>query len=247
MNETVLLTATIKPNKNIPFLTLRDPIIRLNQYMESVNFWLYQKEVKNIVFCDNSNYCFDTKKLIKEANKLGKNIEFLFFQGSQNMVYYGKGYGEGEILKYALEKSKILSEVDTFYKVTGRLKVENFSKISHLHSKDKNVFRMIRTNLYKIIGVKRFLRIDTRFFKVDKNFFAKYLLNAYLNVNDHEKYYLENVYYIILINHKEKIKNFKIYPIIRGSSATTGKEYNESLGMIFLKNLFTKLSFYNIK
>ncbi|MBV8887332.1 MAG: hypothetical protein JO235_25510 [Chroococcidiopsidaceae cyanobacterium CP_BM_RX_35] len=55
---------------------------------------------------------------------------------------YGKGWGEGEIIEYAINHSKILNKSTRFYKVTGRLFVENFTQIHATYTKYPNLFRL---------------------------------------------------------------------------------------------------------
>ncbi len=40
-----------------------------------------------------------------------------------------KGYGEGEIISYALNNSKYLKNSESFYKLTGGLTVENINDV----------------------------------------------------------------------------------------------------------------------
>ncbi len=226
MRNNVLLTATIKPQENIPFLSLKDEKIRLNQYLESIMFWLERKTVDKIIFCDNSNFDFNFDKLIKISNYKGKKIEFLKFEGSKQSIIYGKGYGEGEIIKYAIKNSKLLQNESFFYKITGRLMVKNFDFFSFLNKKNSNIFFSTNKNI-----------VDTRFFKVDKSFYMDYLANEYKKVNDKQEHYLEHVFYEKLLNCKELLSKSLIMPYIIGVSGSTGEEYKKNIIKYFYRNI----------
>lgn len=235
MKNSVLLTATIKPQENIPFLSLKNEKIRLNQYLESIVFWLSRREVNNIIFCDNSNFDFNFDNLIKLSNDKGKKIEFLKFEGSKKSTIYGKGYGEGEIIKYAIKNSKLLQNESFFYKVTGRLIVKNFDFFSFLNKKNSNVFFLSSKN-----------SVDTRFFKVDKSFYIDYLIDEYKKVNDKEGYYLEHVFYEKLSNYKGLLSKSPIMPYIIGISGSTGAKYKNNIIKHFCRNIKLIIGRYNI-
>ena len=50
-NIVILLTATIKPNTNA-ILTIKDSKLRLNQYLEALNFYIENTKFR-IVFVEN--------------------------------------------------------------------------------------------------------------------------------------------------------------------------------------------------
>lgn len=70
----------------------------------------------------------------------GDSIYRNSFQGDVDAVRMkGKGYGEGEILAYLYENSSIMQRSRYYYKITGRLTINNIDKI-HLPDKPENMF-----------------------------------------------------------------------------------------------------------
>lgn len=123
----LIITGCIKVNDNTPYVAVRDDRLRLDDYISTIK-WAIESEVfDKIVFCDNSGYVYDDKEIQDLAKIRFKKFEWLCFQASPDLVNtYGKGYGEGEIIKYVLNNSKIISDSDYFFcKITGRLKVLN--------------------------------------------------------------------------------------------------------------------------
>ena len=101
---------------------LTDVSERLKQYIECIEFYLCKTSINKIVFCENSNYKFDSRALYELAKKNNKLLEILQFNGNYSQIVdRGKGYGEGEIIEYALQNSKLFLQSKYFVKVTGRL------------------------------------------------------------------------------------------------------------------------------
>lgn len=188
-----------------------------------------------LFFCDNSNYDYDFSKLKIISDKSGKTIEFLKFEGDEKTSIFGKGYGEGEIIKYAIENSELLKNESCFYKVTGRLIVKNFDLFSYFNKNNKNIFFSPTKKV-----------VDTRFFKVEKSFYVNYLLDEYKKVNDSKGYYLEHVYYEKLKNLKPKLSKSFIFPNIAGVSGSTGEEYKNNFLKLIIKNIKLIIGGYNI-
>ncbi|PSB59235.1 hypothetical protein C7B77_01670 [Chamaesiphon polymorphus CCALA 037] len=134
------MTASINPGKTRD-VAIKDPQERLFEYIASLVAWLELTKIKKIVFCENTNCQYDFSRIIEFASNQGKTLEVLIFSGNAKAQKYGKGYGEGEIIKYALRHSKYLSNTTNFYKITGRLFVKNFDEIQSYHQHFANVFQ----------------------------------------------------------------------------------------------------------
>jgi hypothetical protein len=232
--ETVLLTACIKPTSTL-FLKITNVEERLVSYLKALHFWIHESTASNIIFAENSLYEYDYGPLIKAASSKGKSLEILQFKASKLGEEYGKGFSEGEIMEYVINNSELLKGADNFYKVTGRLIVSNFNKISQNHQSTETLFNL---------AAPRAVMADTRFFKVKKSFFETHLSQIYKNVRDGEGKYLEHVFYDALKG--KKIPSFKIYPQILGSSGSTGQDTGKTKLAILLRNILSKLSFYKI-
>jgi len=190
--NTLLITGAIDiSNYAVPFVKITNLQERLQQYLDSLDYAInHYSKVDYIVFCENTNYSYDYSDLQKKAEKKGKKLEVLTFKGDyENIQKKGKGYGEGEIIKYALNHSAILAQSNCFYKLTGRVCVANFDKI-------------IRTTPFENAFVfspwferefKRYTR--TSFYKASIPFYKQNLMDAYLEVDDNQGKYLEHVFF----------------------------------------------------
>ena len=90
---TLILTATIDP-RGMHFLKRNNVNDRLNDYKKSFSFWCNRKDLKNIIFIENSGYDLDYFKNYAEKIK-DKKIEII--SSNINDTYdkkLGKGYGE---------------------------------------------------------------------------------------------------------------------------------------------------------
>ena len=141
LNEVILMTATVNV-KNTPDVTIKNEYERLLQYLCSLLAWINLDSVNTIVLCENSNTSYDFTKIVEFAKNKGKTLEVLVFDGNQESQQYGKGYGEGKIIKHAVNNSKYLNDEVNFYKITGRLFVPEFDKIQYLHAETHNIFKI---------------------------------------------------------------------------------------------------------
>ena len=217
MNKIIVLTGTIDVsygNANVAVSNLNE---RLNQYLQNIERFILKSDFDIIIFAENSNYGYNYLPLNKLAKKHNKKLEILSFMGSNDIIkIFGKGFGEGEILKYAVENSEYLKDNDVeFYKITGRIFVKNINKILK-QSTAKNIF--IKWDIRKN-------QIDSRFFKTQVGFFKKYVMPAMHITDERTALSIEEVYYSELRGNKE-IKSFKSYPLITGICASLGKPYD---------------------
>ena len=232
-NLCLLITGCINPNKKQKYLFIDNVDIRLNQYIDSITYYIGNSIFKKIVFCENSNFSYaDKKKLYELAIDNGKELEWLSFQGDENnVVKYGKGYGEGEIINYALRNSNLLKTCHIFAKVTGRLVITNINSVI---CRRHNQLIVMNEDIYRRKG------IDTRFYVIDKKIYQTYFIDAYKYSNDslEESVALEDVFREVIINKKLKYSNSREYPRFVGISGGSGKNYS--------KESYLKLNFLDI-
>ena len=145
--ETVLLTWTISPNKEIGDKlwyksTSLDPKVRYFSYIDTIVYYILNSKFTHIVFCENSNYPFEDKKLIEDLcyiyNKHFELLQFVWDHKKTLEKWYG--YGDGECMDYAVDHSKLLKESKTWYKITWRYKISNINKIIDTYHGAKNIF-----------------------------------------------------------------------------------------------------------
>ena len=206
-------------------VSLKDQKSRIRFTIESIEKWLAISSDLRLVICDGSN--FDFSRIVLEKFPEA-NIECIFFENNKELVgVYGKGYGEGEIVKYAILTSVYLKESDYFAKCTAKLWVENFFECL----KCWNGTFLCKGYFSNVFSFKKtqFSYVDTRFYLVNKSFYLKNLASAYLNVGSKQGLSLEYCFRDVVI--KEKYENimFNVPPVICGVGGGSGTYYKNNL------------------
>nr|WP_315198941.1 hypothetical protein [uncultured Flavobacterium sp.] len=238
----LIITSTVSVNSCLTVLI--DPKIRLQQYVDSILFYLNSKKIDRIIVCDNSGFDYSVvDKINAKAISNNKLIEFLNFHGSEKKIKeFGKGFGEGEIMNYVFANSKFIQNETSFYKVTGRIQVLNIDSVIRKVDASVNYFQMIGINPFNVVN-----KVDTRFYHCTVNAFKEYLLISYPFVQDNEGFFLEHVYYNALNSRNVIYKNFNILPNIKGISGSTGVSYDiKPLRWFVSKNIYSIFKFLNV-
>lgn len=218
---TLLLTSCVFVSA--PFVELNDPAKRVELTLESIKQWIKIAGDLNIVICDGSGYDF-TKDVAERFPQ--SKIECISFKNDTKLVSaYGKGYGEGEIIQFALAHSEYLRRSDYFVKCTSKLWIKNFSAIfKHWN----NIFQC-QFGLTKPKSIKNAIPhiLDTRFYITNKSYYIEHFGNAYKNVRDQDGYYLENCFRDVVLNNKLQASSilFPIPPLLEGVAGTSGETY----------------------
>ncbi len=89
--------------------------------MEGLLAWLKEPSVGKVVFAKNCALSIHAEVLGQAAASHGKELEFVQVAPSPRTVIQGKGYGEGDLIRQALDKSEVLRASHHFIKVTGKL------------------------------------------------------------------------------------------------------------------------------
>ncbi|MDR1724099.1 MAG: hypothetical protein LBR84_09215 [Tannerella sp.] len=236
----LLLTGSIAIEKYNVFQTvLVDTQVRLNQYIDSIEYAIVKyNNINHIIFCENTNFEYDYSELVSKAYKRGKTLEIIRFTGDyKNIQRKGKGYGEGEIVKYAIENSEILNSSLCFIKLTGRVLVKNMDKCIET-TKNETAFLFGPPH-----SKKNF--VQTIIYKVNTKFYYNVLLNVYFQVNDPEGYCLEHAFYEAL--KKYPIKSFGRYPDLDGTSGSVGYSYLMPRKEYLKATVYNMIGFYNNK
>ncbi len=239
----LIITATINPPTQ-DYLKVNNTGERLSQYKESLIFFISSGAFQKIIFCDNSGYLIENDVLKEEkeiALNNGISLEILSFIGNHEKVKeQGKGYGEGEIMEHILKESKIISKDDYFFKVTGRLKVENINRIiNKSKSAIKDGICLINVPNHTMHEI-----YDTRFYGMHISIYEKDFLKAYENVDDQNSVFLETVFTNVLKEKNLKHRNFPLYPRITGKSGTSGGEYVYTEWKCRIKDIMSKFNYY---
>ncbi len=208
----ILLTSAIRPAANVFRLSIVDPARRLFETYCSLLSWFRNPHVSRIVLCDNSNPGNVFEPIKRVAKSAGVELEVLLFQGDANTVSArGKGYGEGEILVHALEHSALLREEPTFFKMTGRQYVNNYSAIQRLHEADEVVFELHADDPD---------RLRTEFYKCSKSLYLSTLAKCHFAVRDRAGIYIEHLFRTALDS--SNFTGFQETPILVGHQGTSG-------------------------
>jgi hypothetical protein len=211
----VLITTAIAVSS--PQTLLTDSKVRLELTVESIRRWRFTRGISGVVVCDGSGYDLSPHIDAGSPKEAGHKCEVLtFINDTAGVRTKGKGYGEGEIVMYALRHSEMLNKSPSFAKCTGKLWVENYIECAR-------GFNGLAA--FDFGGKFKPKKIETRFYMVNKEFFLSSLGGLHNKVNDADGYYLEDAF-------KEGLKtlrfsDFIMYPTprIRGVSGSTGISY----------------------
>lgn len=235
-NETLIVTSAI--NSRDPYLKIKNAQDRLLQTYCSLISWITKTHVNNIVLCDNTGVDHTFSQISLLAKQYGKKFERLVFEGDyEKVITLGKGYGEGEIMKHVFSHSLLLGESETFYKITGRVFVDNYNDISVAEQNRHVVFNfplkwwkkiiwfMIANSgvLSSFISRKGTVNMQTVFYKSSKKYYKDHLIDLYLEVDDKRNMFLENLYFMPLF--KYGFTKFSLSPSLIGYCAGTGTLY----------------------
>ena len=236
----LLLTSCINPN-GMTMTALSNQEERKKQYVEAIHFYL-SKTHYSIVFAENSGT--DISYLFKKEIKSGR-LEFLSFSGNHNKEK-GKGYGECEIIQFALSNSKIIhfAKDKRIAKITGRLIIRNINSIVRIHNflfPKNSVFCAINSNLSFP---------DSRFIIAPECFYHS-LLKSKEIIDDSRGYYFEHA----LCNTIKREKQFPYFPFllmpqIEGKSGSSGIIYHKeklsfSFAIKYLKYSYSQRCSFN--
>jgi hypothetical protein len=227
----VLLTSCVIVSDHS--VSLKDANSRIRFTVESIEKWLAISANIRLVICDGSNFDFSEIVLEKFPEA---NIECIFFENNKGLVsLYGKGYGESEIVEYAILNSVYLKNSDYFAKCTSKLWVENFSECV----KYWNGTFLCKGYFSNVFSFKKtqFEYVDTRFYLVTKSFYLKQLVSAHLNLGDERGLSLEHCFRDVILEEKLTKILFNIPPIICGVGGGTGTYYKNNLKRRIKENI----------
>jgi len=215
-------------------VSLKDTNSRLRHTVESVENWLRLDPNLAIVLCDGSG--FDIKSVI-ESRFLGANIEYLKFENDPALVVkFGRGYGEGEIIKYALKNSREILGAGCFVKCSAKLWVRNIHECLNWWNGDflcKGVFLEVFSPFKKT----EFHHIDTRFYVASKSFYEQYFMDAHQKINVEVGYGLEECFCDVLKQSRIRGALLPVPSIIEGVGGGTAKYYRNSTSRVFKERL----------
>lgn len=213
----LLLTACINPN-GMAYTALSNKEERESQYVNAIKFYLSNTHYP-IVFTENSGT--DISHFFTDYIKSGR-MECLSFQGNHNKDR-GKGYGECEIIHYAINNSKTIhsNPKQRIAKITGRLIIRNIKTIIRWHT-------FLTSNQTTLCSFNSDLSFpDSRFIIAPKEFYQVFLRNKNF-INDSAGYYFEHALcYTLKTERRYSYRPYFIKPEIIGISGSSGELYND--------------------
>ena len=211
----LLLTGCINPD-GMAYTALCNVEERKKQYVNAIQFYLSSTNYP-IVFTENSGT--DISSRFEDSIKQGR-LECLTFHGNHHKEK-GKGYGECEIIEYALDHSHLIQTAHglSIAKITGRLIVRNINRIIRLH----RFFFSCRTVFCSINSDLSFP--DSRLIVAPIDFYRTFLKSKD-DINDSKGYFFEHA----LCDTLKRETNYPYVPFIfmpriEGSSGSTGAVY----------------------
>lgn len=204
-----------------PRTKLCDSDERLRHTLEGLKAWMSVLAFRRIVICDGSGFDLSPHlEQLRESVDTDILLESLCFQNHVPLVTkLGKGYGEGQIVDYALTNSRLLADSDSFAKCTAKLWVTNaVACLRHYNG----------TAALNLSGGFMPKYVDTRFYVCSKAFYNSHLRDCHLSVDEDHGLFLEHRFF-------ESIQGTRMYrntlfptPIIRGVSGSMGTPHHTS-------------------
>jgi hypothetical protein len=220
MSATLLITTAIAPPANTPMLRMADSNMRSITTKAAIFFWVGQGQ-KSIVICDATASSVLTEAELAVIRKLGVSIEQLAFQQDGALLLLrGKGFAEGQLIKFAVQNSQLLRQSEYFFKCTGKIFCRNFAALADLIGRN-NIGSMF-WKLFEGSLVDRNL-VDGRFFYTSIGDFQRLILPAYERSS--EAQILE---YQLALGLESLSRGTSFRPQLTGFSGGTGAQYPES-------------------
>ena len=220
----ILLTSSVIAYDN--GVALKDTNARIDLAIESVMQWHRIDPDLPLVLCDGSNYDFTSR--VKECLPSAL-VECLRFENDQDKVrLLGRGYGEGEIVRYAIRNSKFIKSAGNFAKCTSKLWVDNYPECAQAWNGNlllKGVFE----NVFSMNKRVKFSYIDTRFYICSTSTYESLFIDAHLGVRKKKGHGLEDCFHEIVTSQSLRNCLFLTPPIICGVGGGTGKHYKHSV------------------
>ena len=218
MKHIILLTSCVNPN-GMPFTALSDINVRKQQYLDALRFYVNNTPLP-IVYVDNSNV--DIKEYNVISNIVDDRLELLSFDGNHDKEH-GKGYGELEIIDYAIKHSNIINSNTnvSIIKITGRLVIVNIMTIIN-----QLKYNILPSSNSVICSMNSdFSMADSRLLIAPLNFYKRLIENR-MAINDSEGVYLEHV--LCSLIKKQNLYAFHTFfsePQYQGVSGSTNITY----------------------
>lgn len=210
---------------------LKDTQARLHHALESVEQWLRVSPLQPLVLCDGSSYDLTDEVRHRFPHAV---IECLAFENDQIKVReFGRGHGEGEIVKYAIEHSRLIHEAGCFVKCTSKLWVENFDECMRYWNGNL-LLSGVFLNTFSPRHPTLLRQVDTRFYAMSVDTYKRYFQDAHITMDSRAGHGLEDSFHDVLARERMQGCLLPVPPIINGVGGGTGTYYRNR-GLRILK------------
>ena len=223
-NIPVLLTSSVIAHDTRVALTNTEE--RLEFALESVAQWLKLYPQINLVLCDGSN--FDFSRVVAQRFPMA-SIECVFFENDQNAVrQYGRGYGEGEIVRFAIAHSRLIRRAGAFAKCTSKLWVRNYDECL---AEWNGIFlcKAVFDHVFSPFKTTTLSYIDTRFYIASLPYYQQHFESAHQRINVDAGKGLEDCYLEAFCSGHLSGVLLNTPPVIDGVGGGIGKHYKNPL------------------
>lgn len=228
----ILLTSSVIAHDTGVALTDTEERLRLT--IESVGEWLQIDPQLQIVICDGSGYDFSVPLRDRFPNAA---IECIHFHNDITAVQrYGRGHGEGEIVRHALAHSRFIAQARCFAKCSAKLWVSNFHGCL-TEWNGRLAFKGVFLDVFSPFRRTTLAYIDTRFYMASVEAYQRYLSDAHLRIDKEKGYGLEECFRDTILAQGLKGLLLRNPPVIAGVGGGIGRHYRNSLKRVLKERL----------
>ena len=131
-NSLVLITTATNPPEGVFVLEMTNVATRKITAKAGVFFWA-ASGVSKIVIADATGQTLLDQSEVLALKQMGVEVEQIhYLQDNDSVLSKGKGYGEGALIKFAIQNSALLKRADSFFKCTGKVYCRNFPEILNM-------------------------------------------------------------------------------------------------------------------
>lgn len=218
MRSDIPLLVTSCAYPDAPFTALQSSKDRIAHTVSAVRQLRAAYPLLQIVICDGSDYDFAPHFAASDERD---NLEILHFRNDAERSWkYGKGYGEGEIINYALAHSESFANARDFMKLTGKMFVKNLPRL--LAGYRGPCSFAVQPN-WRNLSVNS---VDTRFWICSVKLYRSAFSDVHKAVRDRDGYFLEHAMAAQMVKSRMALGPacFRTEPILTGMSGSLGKQ-----------------------
>jgi len=228
----VLLTSSVIAHDTE--VALKDTDERLRLTLDCVGEWLRIDSSLQIVICDGSG--FDFSALIRRRFPQA-SVECLFFNNDIDAVQrLGRGYGEGQIVRHAVEHSRCIAQAQCFAKCTAKLWVENFHACVAQWN-GRLCLKGVFLDVFSPFKPTTLAYIDTRFYIAQLQVYRDLLMDVHARIDKDRGYGLEESFRDAVRSAALTGVLWRTPPVIAGVGGGIGVSYRNPVRRIVKERL----------